>query len=140
MRSRWQFVLQVGPSLLYILGVFVAGSVPMPALDLGPELSWDKVMHFLVFGGMLLLLLRALAYLAPAWSACVKVLVGAGTASALGGLLELHQAGIPGRQAELMDWVADTLGVALVAALWWGIRRGKGPRGGVAGQRAVGEG
>ncbi len=31
---------------------------------------------------------------------------------------ELHQAGVPGRSIDLMDWLADGVGVALVGWAW----------------------
>jgi VanZ family protein len=123
MRSRGQLLLHVGPAVLYTVGVFVAGSVPMPDLGDMPGLPWDKLAHFAIFGGMLLLVMRANAYLLPLWAPSRRLMVGAATASALGGLLELHQAALPARSAELLDWVADTLGVALAAGLWWWVRR-----------------
>jgi VanZ family protein len=45
---------------------------------------------------------------------------------ALGGLLEIWQSALPTRQAEGLDWVADSVGALLVTAmLWWHGRVGE---------------
>jgi VanZ family protein len=47
----------------------------------------------------------------------VTALRGFAASTALGALLELWQAFLPYRSAELLDWVADALGAALAALL-----------------------
>lgn len=114
---RGGFVLQVLPALLYLVGIFVGGSLPQPP-ETGLEFEYqDKVLHLLAFGGLQYFGWRAVRYAWPAaashrqiWGACLA-------SSGAGALLEFWQAALPTRQAELMDWVADTLG-ALLMALW----------------------
>ena len=72
-------------------------------------LAWDKLQHCLAYGVGGYLIARATG------------LRGRGTllAIVLGSLYgasdELHQWFVPGRSSEALDWVADTLGVAIGA-------------------------
>jgi VanZ family protein len=70
------------------------------------SLTWDKLMHAIAFGGMAALLWAGLGCDAPvlAW-----VLV-----AATGAADELHQVYMPGRQADVLDAVADMVGAGLV--------------------------
>jgi len=63
----------------------------------------DKLAHGVAFG-----LLGAFVYLASrnVWLALLL-------ASAYGVSDEIHQAFVPGRSADVLDWLADTLGAAL---------------------------
>jgi VanZ family protein len=115
-----RFAVDVLPALLYLAAIFYGGSIPLraPPIDIG--LSFDKLLHLLVFGGLQVLLVRALrpgrlSFASKNWFAVAA-------ASGIGLLLELYQATLPHRSAELMDWVADTLGALLAAALvvLWG--------------------
>lgn len=74
----------------------------------GPSLiPWDKAQHFIGFYGLALLA-------AAAFPRQSLLLIGAGL-SLYGGLMELAQ-GLPtvGRDPDLLDWIADTLGLAAV--------------------------
>jgi hypothetical protein len=72
---------------------------------------WDKVVHFLYYGTMALLLAHGLG---RRWLWVPLVLV-----PVIGAADEWHQAGIPGRESSIFDWVADELGtVAFVVAYW----------------------
>ncbi|MBM3842162.1 MAG: VanZ family protein [Verrucomicrobia bacterium] len=77
--------------------------------------SWfrhsDKVVHFAVYGLLGTLACRP----ARTWrGAAVAVLV----TSAFGASDEWHQSFVPGRTAELADWVADSAGAACAAVLY----------------------
>jgi VanZ family protein len=115
-RPRSAFWVQVVPALLYVVAVFLAGTSPKPP-DIPLDFSQrDKVLHLLVFGGMSVLIWRALHFGWPAARLGRQLLVAAGTASLLGALLEVWQSFVPGRSMELLDWVADAVGAAL--ATW----------------------
>ena len=73
-------------------------------IDLRPPL--DKVAHALSFG-----ILALLFYLATG-RALLSVLL----ASLYGVTDEFHQSLVPGRDADLFDWLADTLGAALAVS------------------------
>jgi VanZ family protein len=80
----------------------------------------DKHVHLLVFGGLALLLLRALA---PAWAAQPSLrpaLIAAALTVAYGASDEWHQAFVRGRHADLTDLVADAAGACLAMLLAWG--------------------
>ncbi len=66
----------------------------------------DKVAHFAVYGLLGTLLCR----MGRSWrTALIAILV----ASAFGASDEWHQSFVPGRDCDVMDWVADTAGAAL---------------------------
>jgi VanZ like family len=116
-----RFVTDVLPALLYMGGIFYGGSIPLRTPPLAVGLPVDKVLHLLAFGGLQLLLVRALRQGPQRLSLSHKNWIAVAGASTLGLLLELYQATLPYRSAELWDWVADTLGALLAAAL---VRRG----------------
>jgi len=77
-----------------------------------PEITqFDKVAHFAVYGFLGTLVYRAGA---PKWPAWLAVLV----VSAFGATDEWHQYFVPGRDCDVFDWLADTLGAALAVTLY----------------------
>ena len=83
----------------------------------GPGLiPWDKAGHFLSFYVLTILYVLA-APRVPRW-AVVALLIGAG------GLIEVVQ-GQVGREADVLDWLADIAGIAFAALPVWleGLRR-----------------
>ncbi len=96
---------------------FVMAILPKPvALPGNPS---DKVQHILAF-----LVLAALASLAYPRTSLLKIGVGL---SIYGALIEFAQM-IPAlnRDAELMDWIADTVAAAIVLILFAIVRRARG--------------
>jgi len=71
----------------------------------------DKVVHFAVYGLLGTLACRP----ARTWRGAVLAVVAA---SAFGASDEWHQSFVPGRSAEVADWVADTAGAACAAVLY----------------------
>jgi VanZ family protein len=56
-----------------------------------------------------------------------NIVIGGLLTCALGALLEVHQLGIPGRSAEVLDFVADALGAWSAAfAVWRWMLRSRG--------------
>lgn len=109
--------------LLLAATVFVASSQPVPPAVAGFMVKLDKVVHFIVFGSLALLIarLRFVQERMPlgAMSAIVLVALFALTD-------EIHQAFTPGRFCDFGDWVADVLGaVTFVTAYvhWTDYRR-----------------
>ncbi|MGA8891915.1 MAG: VanZ family protein [Anaeromyxobacteraceae bacterium] len=112
MSRRWLAFL---PPLAYAAVIFALSSQSRPLPFLPDELLLhDKLLHALeysVLGALLVVALR-LAGLGPRAALLVAVLLG----SIYGATDEIHQSFVPGRDAAVLDWVADTLGVILGAA------------------------
>lgn len=107
---RWTLVI------LCAAGMFVVSSIPgndLPRLKMS-----DKLFHALAFGGLALLICRALRLQKPMWSQRTVAVLGVLTAIAYGCLDESHQSFVSGRRAELADVVADGAG-ALLAGWGW---------------------
>ncbi len=85
---------------------------PLPALT---ERFWDKAVHFAEYGALGALLLVALreSRVAPLRAAVLAALV----ASLYAASDEVHQSFVPERDADVRDWLADTLGGAAGAGL-----------------------
>jgi len=117
--SRWALW---APVVLYLALIFGLSSIANP-----PELpeGSDKNLHALLYSGLGLLLVRALA---GGLNRPVRlgIVLTATVLSALYGVSdEIHQYYVPPRQVEALDVVADTIGAGLAAiALYaWGIIR-----------------
>ena len=100
-RSRWL------PVLLWLTVIFVATSIPNP--DVPHVTGGDKAAHAIMYGGLALLVARALADV-PRWrttmaTLALVALIAAGD--------EAHQQFIPGRTASLHDWFADVAGAGI---------------------------
>ena len=81
--------------------------------------DFDKFAHFAIYGLLTTLVARAGFPGRRAWWAVLIV-------SLFGLADEWHQSFTPGREVELLDWVADTLGAitAVIAYVYWtGYRR-----------------
>ncbi len=119
------FVRYYLPALLWAILIFTLSSLPrLSPPPVGLKLS-DKVYHFIEFAIFGLLLIRALQYLSGAarqrsailWAALCGILWGA--------LDEFHQLFVTGREASVLDALADAAGVTAVAVVlwWWHTRR-----------------
>jgi len=111
-RAAWAFV----PALAYAAIIFSLSAQSDPLPFLPPELFLhDKLLHaaeYAVLGGLLVPALR-LAGLNPRTALLAAVVI----ASAYGAGDEFHQSFVPGRSAEVADWLADTAGGAIGAAI-----------------------
>lgn len=87
--------------------IFALTSVPGSAVpDVGGD-STDKLVHLLLYGVLGGFILPAV------WAAehpVRSVLLATVLASLFGVVDELHQSLIPGRSAEMLDWLADAIG------------------------------
>lgn len=108
----WRF------AVLYMALIFVVSSieVEVPAVRYFP--LRDKGIHFVEYA-----VLGALCAAAAArsWPAATAWRTGAFAVfvAALWGLSdEIHQAMVPGRSAELADWIADACGAVAGVAAW----------------------
>jgi VanZ family protein len=103
------------PAAVYAGILFALSAQPNPLPFLPPELLLqDKLLHglaYTVLGALLVPGLRA-----AGCSARCAVLLAVALASVYGATDEIHQSFVPGRNADVLDWVADTLGATLGAA------------------------
>ena len=76
----------------------------------------DKVVHFFVYGALATLVLRVPWVTRHPW----RVFLAIAAASLFGASDEWHQSFTPGRQADVFDWLADTLGACLAVSLYVG--------------------
>jgi VanZ family protein len=97
------------PLTIYWLVLFTATTIPVERL---PSVGFgDKVNHFLAYFVLAVLIYLALIYQRKSKflfekAAVVTIVIGL----FYGAVDELHQLYVPGRYAEIMDWVADSLG------------------------------
>lgn len=100
------------PSLAYMAWIFYLSSEsnPLPALT---AVVWDKALHAIGYAALGGLLAAALA--GEGWSRIRIWLYATLIASAYGASDEFHQWFVPGRDCDVHDWIADSLG-ALVGA------------------------
>jgi hypothetical protein len=120
------------PVVAYAGIIFWLSAQPNPLPFVPREwLSQDKVLHateYAVLGGLLVVALR-LAGLRPARALLLALVL----ASAYGATDEVHQYFVPGRSADVLDWVADTLGATLGAGLASAALRRRGSQASIPG-------
>ncbi|RMG21415.1 MAG: hypothetical protein D6729_00770 [Deltaproteobacteria bacterium] len=113
-----------------MLALFLSSERPGAALGALPAGS-DKVLHFLAYGILAALWMRAL------WPVALGTAAGGALAAvcvavAFGALDEWHQSFVPARSADVLDLVADAAGAAAGAFAWWLLRRSEVARQGGA--------
>jgi VanZ family protein len=117
------------PAALYAAVIYAlsAQADPLPFLPPG-FLLHDKILHGLAYAALGALLVPGLrvAGCSPRCAFLVAMALGA----LYGATDEFHQSFVPGRTADALDWVADTLGAALgasaAAAATLALRRPRG--------------
>lgn len=103
------------PSLLYMGLIWVLSSKTHP-VDLPDVPFRDKIAHAVEYGILAVLNLWALRR-SVSQTLVRSVVTTVVITSAWGFLDELHQAFVPGRHADVYDWVADTVGAIVFASL-----------------------
>ena len=111
--------LCVAAAGLFIFALFQGGSQPAAAgLIVEP---WDKLAHFAVYGVITALLWLGVGGRAP----CVVIAI----VIAIGALDELHQISVPGRTADVVDFLVDAVGASVAATAMGWLEAGKGRAG-----------
>jgi len=101
-------------------------TLPQPP---GPLLGWDKFQHFLAYGTLSfaigLWISPSFWRSRPLRAVMLTSLIG----SAYGAIDEIHQYFVPGRNSDILDWVANTIGsilgalaIMLVIKKFWKIK------------------
>ena len=103
------------PALIYAAIIFVlsAQSDPLHFLPHGLALQ-DKILHALEYAALGALLVPGLRL--AGFTPRGALLLAVALASLYGATDEFHQSFVPGRDSDVLDWVADTLGAAIGAA------------------------
>ena len=109
-----EFVRNQLPAILYMVLIFIMSSIPRLSLpDVG--LRWeDKFVHLVEYMALSFLLARAFYY--QHWkpmSISQAVQLAVIVAVLYAATDEIHQYFVPGRFADVWDWVADSIGAYL---------------------------
>lgn len=108
MNRRWVL------PLLWAGVILVGTSLPGTAVPHEVALH-DKAVHFTGYAVFAALLTRDVKQVGMQW---VTVLLAIAVALAFGAADEWHQRFIPGRYSDVADWLADSVGAVVGAALW----------------------
>jgi hypothetical protein len=99
--------LGLAAAMALVVALFYMGSQPAAAGLIPPP--WDKVVHAAYFAAIAALLWIGMGGRRP-WAVIA-------IAAAVGGADELHQAYLPGREADWLDFATDAGAAALAIAL-----------------------
>lgn len=112
-------ILAYAPAFVWAaLLLSLGGRSDVPSVE--TDLPLDKAAHFLFYG-----FLGVLATLG--WKKALRwpsLPVTIAMAISVGAIDELHQWTVPGRNADIVDWFADTAGI--ITACWVVLRMSKG--------------
>ena len=93
-------------ALGYAALIIALSSIPGRSFPTAQIFTYDKVIHLVEYAGFAIVLIMALPDVSNIWIvAAVAALFGMGD--------ELYQSLIPGRDASLADWIADSMGILI---------------------------
>jgi VanZ family protein len=121
MRFRSAGVRLWAPPALYAMAIFALSSVPNPPAP--PGAMTDKHLHAIVYAGLALLVLRALASADAGRVTRGRALGAAAIAAAYGVTDELHQWFVPGRVVDAFDLLANAVGALASTLPAWAVAR-----------------
>jgi VanZ family protein len=104
--------------VFYIIILFLGATVVKTA-DISKATNFDKVLHFLGFFVLTILLLITFSR----YKLKNKYLKSFIIALGIGILIEIIQLNIPGREFSLLDILADALGIIIGSVLTWSFSR-----------------
>ncbi|MEE9493404.1 MAG: VanZ family protein [Gammaproteobacteria bacterium] len=115
-------ILSLLAAIIWIaLEFYLSSQSTLPSLHL--FVFEDKVIHAIYYGVLAVFFLGSFHFTAPDFGKKERVSAVL-LASMYGVFDEIHQLYVPGRYADIWDWVADTSGAILaVGLLSWGLRR-----------------
>ena len=112
-------------ALAYAILILIVSSIPdLSPPQLGFEYQ-DKLYHFIEYSIFSVLLFFALLNSSKDFLRKNVLLISLLIGASFGILDELHQKFIPGRQADVLDFTADFVGVALIQICFWVYHRRK---------------
>jgi VanZ family protein len=109
-----------GPVLAHMAFIFFLSSITKVG-DLPGRMS-DKAAHFLVYGLLGFLIVRALSGGSLTGMTAMRAITAVVLAGLYGVTDEIHQSFVPGRNPDVLDVVADTLGAGGAVALIYLLR------------------
>ena len=106
-------------SLFLIAAIWTVCLIPIPETPLNDVPMMDKWTHFVMFGVLSLCIISEYVYRHRKPKGWDVALVGMLLPFAMGGMIELAQAYCTGgnRSGNIMDWLADGIGVLIGAAI-----------------------
>ena len=106
-------------SLFLIAAIWTVCLIPIPETPLNDVPMMDKWTHFVMFGVLSLCMISEYVYRHRKPKGWAVALVGMLLPFAMGGMIELAQAYCTGgnRSGDVMDWLADGIGVLIGAAI-----------------------
>lgn len=106
-------------SLFLIAAIWTVCLIPIPETPLNDVPMMDKWTHFVMFGVLSLCIISEYVYRHRKPKGWNVALVGMLLPFAMGGMIELAQAYCTGgnRSGDIMDWLADGIGVLIGAAI-----------------------
>jgi VanZ family protein len=118
MTRHKQYIYYHFPWQLMAVVLFVLSSISGEDLSAYTFEVSDKLIHFMVFGILGVLMFRSFKI-----SSRIRIRKNAFSFAVLaaiiyGGLDELHQLFVPGRFASIGDWIADILGILIMILLY----------------------
>jgi len=112
-------------ALAYAILILIVSSIPdLSPPQLGFEYQ-DKLYHFIEYAVLSVFLFFALLNSSKDFLRKNVLLISLLIGASFGILDELHQKFIPGRQADVLDFTADFVGVALIQLCFWVYHRRK---------------
>ena len=107
------------PVVLYMAAIFYVSSLPQPPMPPSPDKPW----HAIAYLGFAVVVVRAIAGGLPRRVDGRIAGLAIAIAVTYAATDEVHQLFVPGRSADVADWIADTAGALMgTAACWaWGI-------------------
>ena len=106
-------------SLFLIAAIWTVCLIPIPETPLNDVPMMDKWTHFVMFGVLSMCIISEYVYRHRKPKGWNVALVGMLLPFAMGGMIELAQAYCTGgnRSGDVMDWLADGIGVLIGAAI-----------------------
>jgi VanZ family protein len=109
------------PPLVYMAAIYQVSSQSAPLPEVA-AIVWDKALHAIEYAGLAFLLGRAFA--GEGFGRVASIALAVLLTCAYGASDEWHQLFTPGRDSDLFDWAADTLGAGIGALAYLAFARG----------------
>jgi VanZ family protein len=110
------------PVLAYVGLIFGLSAQPGLKTPFQFEMA-DKVAHLTEYGGLGVLLARALTTLPRLKSVLIAGLTAVMIGAGIGATDELFQSTVPGRDSSVFDWIADAMGLSLAQLVYLWIKK-----------------